>query len=323
MRTGSTPRHGRHVTLLVLWLALGLAAAVAAWWYGPAWAPLVFGLWCVPAAPLAFLTYRTTAIRWQRRVAAGLLVPALAALSIPGLFSWVPGPVEGMWFALPLPATAFVLLTTLFTGSLAARGLQAANPRSTRRAVLRIASAVGLGSLVAGSFWTWREHDWMFREAELGQAARFAGCYELRRTAWVPSDVAAHSIVGILPAYIRLDTMPGGPAGRSDEPPAAEDPFDGHFRRPEAGELLIRPSWWGGAYWQPLDERRARLVWTTGLHGVIVHAEQYGTGFRGVAEGFTDYGTPWPPPRARVHAISMDCLRLESLVRADSARPEA
>jgi hypothetical protein len=144
-------------------------------------------------------------------------------------------------------------------------------------------------------------------------ASAFAGCYELAFGGWIPSMMLGHSVHGIVPKRLQLDTMRGDPAHRA----TMYDTF-------ERNELLIRPGWQGSAYWQPIDGERVYLHWNTGFHGVGVRLRRRGQELRGMAFGHTDVSGPWPEPRARVHARAIDCSSVESdTVRQQRAAGQA
>jgi len=132
--------------------------------------------------------------------------------------------------------------------------------------------------------------------------SEFAGCYQLEVGRWIPSTMLGHSVHGILPARIQLDTTRGN---------SARD--HAIFER---SQLLIRPGWDGAAYWIPISHDRVHLTWNTGFNGVGVDLRRHGNELRGKARGHTDVGGPWPNPRARVRARPIDC----ALVPADTSR---
>lgn len=163
-------------------------------------------------------------------------------------------------------------------------------------------------AMVAVAAWS---HDAMKERAEEPhEAGRYAGCYELRIGGWLPSTMR-HEHFGIVPERIRLDTV------RRVPPPAGSElRSDTWYRNQELGERMIRPGWWGAAFWAPLEGDFTRLVWTTGLGGVVMDLQPRGRELRGVARAFTDVRSIWPSPRARVRALPVDC----ALVARDSAR---
>jgi hypothetical protein len=123
--------------------------------------------------------------------------------------------------------------------------------------------------------------------------SEFAGCYQLEVGRWIPPTMLGHSVHGLLPARIQLDTTRGN---------SARD--HAIFER---SQLLIRPGWDGAAYWIPISHDRVHLTWNTGFNGVGVDLRRHGNELRGKARGHTDVGGPWPNPRARVRARPIDC----------------
>lgn len=147
-------------------------------------------------------------------------------------------------------------------------------------------------------------------KADHAFTARHAGCYALNVGEWKPSSQPGHGFMGIAPSRVRLDTVFGRDVVYADTARI--------FRwRRERDMPLIRPGWYGSAYWAPIDVSRMALRWTTGFHGVWMVLHRGDDRYRGRARAFTDVLIPGRrSPEASVVAEPIDC----ALVAYDSAR---
>jgi len=288
------------------WALAGLALLLLAvfgtflWWFGPWQAQLGFGIWALFSAPLLVAGYRRTRIRWLLYLGTGL-VPAALAVGLTSDSFWMWDRWQGM-LVMAVCASLPLALTIAWLHRLFAQPV-ADQPRRWT-----IANAAGLLAAVVMVVPTF---EWARRESEPLAAnpaytSEFAGCYSLEFGPWIPSEMLGHGVHGIVPDRIRLDTVRGDTATRSVR--------DGGLF--EFSQHLIRPGWWGSAYWEPITRDRVQLIWNTGFNGVGLDLRRHGGELRGKATGHTDVGGPWPEPRARVRARPIDC----ALVAPDTAR---
>jgi len=283
------------------WVLVGLALlflgafGVFLWWFGPWHAQVGFGLWAVASAPLLVAAYFRTRIRWLLYLGAGL-VPAGLVVGVTSGSIW---PWD-RWPAMLLMAVCAGLPLTLTVGWLH-RFL--GDPAVE---TLGAWSIKNIGPLLAAAVTMIPAYAWARAESKQpasnpAYTSEFAGCYALEFGRWIPSTMLGHGVHGIVPARVQLDTVRGDSA------------IGALFER---SQLLIRPGWWGSAYWQPTSRDHVLLQWSTGFNGVGLDLRRHGEELRGRATGFTDVSGWWPEPRARVRARPIDC----SLVAADSAR---
>lgn len=285
-------------------LALGLLSAYFGflWWFGPEKVDVAFGVWALATIPLLVAAYSRTRVR--------TLIAAAFMLS---LFAFVAAKAHAFYYelgSLPriLAAVAFliafpVLITLAWLWCLHSRHGMAASSR--RFAVALVLVAFGT-TLIGG--WRWAERELVERPEAPAAAMNYAGCYEIRLGRWLPSDMRGHGVGGIVPERLHLDTTRG-----TSGPDSLR-----YYRSREIGQRLIRPGWWGAAYWVPLQDGHVQLVWSTGLHGVMMDLRPRGNTLRGRAVGFTDVGGLLPDPRARVSAVRVPCgsVALDSTRRA-------
>jgi hypothetical protein len=280
-----------HWVLVSLALLLLGAFAVFLWWFGPWHAQLGFGLWALASAPLLIAAYSRRRIRWLLYLGTGL-IPAGLVVGITSGAIWMWGNWQGM-----LVTAVSVSLPLALTIGWIHRFL---GPPAGPNAGPLLAAVVTMIPVFA-----WARAETQELVSNPAYTSEFAGCYELELGAWIPSAMMGHSVYGILPARIQLDTVRGDAARRETM-----------YATFERSELLIRPGWRGSAYWEPISRERVRLIWNTGFHGVGMDLRRHGQELRGRATGHTDVSGWWPEPRARVRARLIDC----SLVPADTAR---
>lgn len=287
------------------WVLVGMALVLLAafgtflWWFGPWEAQLGFGLWAFASGPLLILAYRKTRVRWLLYLGTGL-IPGGLVVGVTSGSVWYWGSWQGT-LAVSLCAGLPVALTIGWLQRFLGRSSVETQSAWTITNVGPLLAAVV--TMVPVFAWARAE-----REQPVSNPAytsEFAGCYELEFGAWIPSGMMGHSVHGIVPARIQLDTMRGDTA-RSET----------MYHTFERSNLLIRPGWWGSAYWEPISRERVRLMWNTGFHGVGLELRRHGQELRGHATGHTDVSGPWPNPRAPVRARPIDC----ALVAADTAR---
>jgi hypothetical protein len=292
-------RTAGHWVLVGLALVLLAAFAVFLWWFGPWHAALGFGLWGVASAPLLISAYSRTRVRWLLYLGTGLIPAGLVVAATSGSI-WMWGSWQGM-LAMSLCASLPLALTLGWLHRFLGR-----SPQEPQRAW----TITNAGPLLAAVVtmvpaFAWARAETQEPVSNPAYTAEFAGCYELEFGGWIPSAMMGHSVHGIVPARIQLDTVRGDTARR-------ETMYD----TSERSQLLIRPGWWGSAYWEPISRGRVRLIWNTGFHGVGLDLRRHGQELRGRATGHTDVSGGWPEPRVRVRARPIDC----SLVAADTAR---
>ena len=289
-------------------LALGILAALVAFaeWFGPAAVDVGFAMWALASVVLLLAAYGLTR-SWPLLALAVLLVPAAFSVAV---FAPLDHSIRN---PTPLAAVVAVLTASPFLLTIAWLGRLHASPSLATPAALHpLAGWRGLlasGVLVfAGAAW-WAYTGLRIPAEEPAAAARYAGCYEVRLGRWIPGGMLGHGVGGIVPARIRLDTTRGAALDSAARREHGE-------RMHEVGRRLIRPGWWGAAYWVPMEGERVVLGWWTGFHGIGMELTPRSGELRGVAMGFTDVVGPWPEPRARVRAVPIDC----ALVGPDSAR---
>ncbi len=282
-------------------VAIGLLSAVFAflWWFGPEYADMAFVLWALGSVPLLLAAYSRTRSRALLATATLLLLAPLAAVPVYPYFNRLERlaqieAVTVMFAALPFLVTA-AWLGRLHIG-IAHRGVQARRGGGIRSPLTLVAAGV----VVIGAAARWYHNAPRYRVVDPSGAARYAGCYELRLGRWVPSHMLRQGVEGIMPERLRLDTERGALLSRRVDERQ-------YYRYDEVGQRLIRPGWWGAAYWEPLEDGRVRLNWTTGAHGVTMELRWHGDDLRGIATVFSDFVGPWPEPTARVRAIRVDC----------------
>jgi hypothetical protein len=289
-----------HWVLVALALLLLAAFGTFLWWFGPWHGLLGFGLWALASGPLLIAAYSRTRIRWLLYVGTGLIPAGLIiAFMSESIGMW--GTWQGL-LAMSLSASLPLALTLAWLRRFLGRSPHETQNRWTMTNAGPLLAAV---VTIVPAF-AWARAEMQELVSDPAHTSAFAGCYELEFGRWIPSAMMGHSVHGIVPARVQLDTVRGDPVRRE----TMYDTF-------ERSELLIRPGWWGSAYWEPISRERVRLIWNTGFHGVGLDLRRHGLELRGKATGHTDVsGLPWPETRARVRARPIDC----SLVPADTAR---
>lgn len=299
-----------HPVLTGLLLAVLAALVAFAAWFGPESAALGFTLWALASAPMVLAAWFRTRSRPLRTHAVLLLLTALGMPVFAQVLDRIEtrSPALGAAFQILFTALPFLLTVEWL------RRLHAAPARGVpvlRHAPVgwRAPAMAGVLALAGAGWWVHASVRW--RPEEPASVARFAGCYEIRLGRWIPGAMSGHDVGGIVPARVHLDTVRGVALDTAAR--GADGPEE---RWGEVGRRLIRPGWWGHAYWVPVEGERVWLVWGTGFHGVGMELRAHRGELRGVATGFTDVVSWWPDPRARVRAVPVDC----ALVGPDNAR---
>jgi hypothetical protein len=294
-------------------LASGLLVAVFAfaWWFGPESADVAFALWAAGSVPLLVAAYSRTRSKALLAIAGVLCLVLFAAVSVGRLYERLDTLKQVEWSMTVLIALPFIVTVAWLARFHAYQRAGSDTRGRTLKRPAAVFTLVVTGVIVLAGAARWSHDGLRERTEDPLSAARYTGCYEVRLGRWVPSRMRGHGVGGIVPERLRLDTARGAPLLDSAGRQAPRQ----YYRDHEFGQRLIRPGWWGAAYWEPVEGDRARLYWTTGLHGVIMDLRPRGDELRGLAIGFTDVSGTWPDPRARVRAVRVDC----SVVGPDTA----
>ena len=288
------PRTAGHWILTSIAICLLALLAGFLWWFGPSGVMPGVSLWALATVPLLLAAFGRTREKLFLGLS-GLLLCGPFALAVLSPFSFVDGH-SPMLFAVVVTSPVAITVGWIW--------------RLHRPPASRLKGPV-VGTVLAGiCAFGWARSDLRYATTAPEFAQSFMGCYQVDVGRWVPSRMLGHSARGIIPARIRLDTIRGALA------PDSGGGRDGGYAMFERGKLLIRPGWWGSAYWQPVDQERLTLHWNTGYHGVTIRLRRRRDGFRGMAEGHSDVVGYMPAPRAAVRAHAIDC----ELVGPDTGR---
>lgn len=271
---------------------------------------MVYGL-----PPLSVVTYALlrrahdlSGAAWVKQ-AARWIIPTALALSIITFFA-----LAVQWYAVSVAlATIGIVVPCLLVFHAAALLAAPGPPRTpspTRRGIALLAWIVVAAAVSVRAGDQLELYAFSKSTADHAFTARHAGCYALNVGEWKPSSQPGHGFMGIAPSRVRLDTVFGRDVVYADTARI--------FRwRRERDMPLIRPGWYGSAYWAPIDVSRMALRWTTGFHGVWMVLHRGDDRYRGRARAFTDVLIPGRrSPEASVVAEPIDC----ALVAYDSAR---
>jgi hypothetical protein len=136
--------------------------------------------------------------------------------------------------------------------------------------------------------------------------ARIAGCYELKLGPWEPPmgySSGPDAVFVTPPARIRL-------YGKKKWDYLGKPAF------PIRGVGTSR-SIHSIAYWTLLDEKTARLAWSTGFSGLTMDVHSDGKRLRGVAKTFWDF--PRTQQTATVDGVKIECPAITAELRPNDA----